>query len=56
VLRERLNAIAMPALVDAVAWSDAPPAKLALFSVGRDSSRLVYVVGMNPDLHIFLHI
>ncbi len=32
VLRERLNAIAMPSLADAAAWSDAPPAKLALFA------------------------
>jgi chromosome segregation protein len=32
VLRERLNAIAMPSLGDAAAWSDAPPAKLALFA------------------------
>jgi len=37
VLRERLNAIAMPSLGDAAVWSDAPPAKLALFSVGRKS-------------------
>ncbi len=32
VLRERLNAIAMPELADAAAWNDAPPAKLALFA------------------------
>lgn len=32
VLRERLNAIAMPSLGDAAAWSEAPPAKLALFA------------------------
>jgi chromosome segregation protein len=32
ILRERLNAIAMPALGDAAAWSDTPPAKLALFA------------------------
>jgi chromosome segregation protein len=32
VLRERLNAIAMPGLGDAAAWSEAPPAKLALFA------------------------
>jgi chromosome segregation protein len=37
VLRERLNAIAMPALADAAAWSDAPPAKLALFSTSGDA-------------------
>lgn len=54
VLRERLNAIAMPSLGDAAAWSDAPPAKLALFAVGRDSSRHDEVVGMNPDLRPLL--
>ena len=32
VLRERLNAIALPSLGDAAAWSDAPPGKLALFA------------------------
>jgi len=62
VLRERLNAIAMPSLDDAAAWSDAPPGKLALFSVGRDSSRPLRQaqdrhnedVGMNPDLRPLL--
>ena len=38
VLRERLNAIAMPGLADAAAWSDAPPAKLALFAPEASSS------------------
>ena len=39
VLRERLNAITMTALGEASAWSDAPPAKLALLAddVGRKS-------------------
>ncbi|HEX5337267.1 MAG TPA: chromosome segregation protein SMC [Gallionella sp.] len=32
VLRERLNAIALPELTDAAAWSEAPPAKLAVFA------------------------
>jgi len=32
VLRERLNALAVPALGDASAWNDGPPAKLALFA------------------------
>ncbi|HEU0219249.1 MAG TPA: chromosome segregation protein SMC [Gallionella sp.] len=32
VLRERLNAIAMPSLGDVATWGDAPPAKLALFA------------------------
>ena len=55
VLRERLNAIAMPTLGDAAAWTDVPPAKLALFAheVGRDSSRHGGV-GMNPDLRPLL--
>ena len=32
VLRERLNALALPQLDAAAAWSDAPPAKLAVFA------------------------
>jgi chromosome segregation protein len=32
VLRERLNALSLPALDSAAAWQDVPPAKLALFS------------------------
>ncbi len=32
VLRERLNALALPSLDAAAAWSDAPPAKLAVFA------------------------
>jgi chromosome segregation protein len=32
VLRERLNALALPSLDAAASWSDAPPAKLALFT------------------------
>ncbi|MBI3479582.1 MAG: chromosome segregation protein SMC [Nitrosomonadales bacterium] len=39
VLRERLNALAMPSLDAAAAWRDAPPAKFAIYDVGRDSSR-----------------
>ncbi|HEU0234055.1 MAG TPA: chromosome segregation protein SMC, partial [Gallionella sp.] len=38
VLRERLNAIAMPSLGDAAAWGDAPPAKLALFASETSSA------------------
>ncbi|MDD2914839.1 MAG: chromosome segregation protein SMC [Gallionella sp.] len=55
VLRERLNAIAMPSLGDAAGWSAVPPGKLALFSVGRDSSRHNEDVGMNPDLRPLLN-
>ncbi|MFZ2541419.1 MAG: chromosome segregation protein SMC [Gallionella sp.] len=32
VLRERLNALAVPELGDSAMWADAPPAKLALFT------------------------
>jgi chromosome segregation protein len=32
VLRERLNALSLPSLDAAAAWSDAPPAKLAMFA------------------------
>ncbi|RFC32347.1 MAG: condensin subunit Smc [Candidatus Nitrotoga sp. SPKER] len=32
VLRERLNALALPHLNDAAGWSDAPPARLAIFA------------------------
>ncbi len=32
VLRERLNALALPHLDDAARWGDAPPAKLAVFA------------------------
>ena len=34
VLRERLNALPIQQLDDAASWSDAPPAKLAVFAVG----------------------
>ncbi len=52
VLRERLNAIAIPSLSDVVAWSDAPPAKLALFAPadteqvsGNDKPQLTPLLG-----------
>ena len=37
VLRERINALALPRLEDAAGWSDAPPAKLAVYAA--DGSR-----------------
>ena len=37
VLRERLNALALPSLDAAAAWSDAPPAKLAVFAPGAST-------------------
>jgi chromosome segregation protein len=64
VLRERLNALSLPSLDTAAAWSDAPPAKLAMYSVGRDLSRHDGGVGIpagyknlsevNPDLRPLL--
>jgi chromosome segregation protein len=36
VLRERLNALSVPSLDAVAAWSDAPPAKLALFAPSGD--------------------
>ena len=55
VLRERLNAIALSGLEQAAAWSDAPPAKLAVFADGDlDSSRHDQGIGMNPDHHPLL--
>ncbi|MDZ4200938.1 MAG: chromosome segregation protein SMC [Gallionella sp.] len=54
VLRERLNAIAMPGLADAAVWSDAPPAKLALLDVALDSSSHTGEVGTNPALRPLL--
>lgn len=54
VLRERLNAITVPALADAAAWNDAPPAKLALFAAGLDSSRHDDDVAENPGLRPLL--
>ncbi len=36
VLRERLNALAIPSLDIASSWSDSPPAKLAVFSLSEN--------------------
>ena len=41
VLRERLNAVAISNLDAAAAWSDAPPAKLAVFAAEGSSSKPV---------------
>jgi chromosome segregation protein len=43
VLRERLNALAIQQLDDAASWSDAPPAKLAVFAVGDTAADAVTV-------------
>lgn len=46
VLRERLNALALPSLDGAAAWNDVPPAKLAMFaSSGNDEAD-------NPPSHL----
>ncbi len=37
VLRERVNALALPQLEVAAEWSDAPPAKLAVYGAGSSS-------------------
>ena len=57
VLRERLNALALPSLDAANAWSDAPPAKLAVFTQDAEggSTRPNNGVGINPDLHPLLN-
>ena len=39
VLRERLDALSLPSLDAAAAWSDAPPAKLAVFAPSGDGHR-----------------
>jgi len=38
VLRERLNAVALPALADAAAWPDVPPGRLAVFELSTPES------------------
>ncbi len=50
VLRERLNALAVPALGELALWHDAPPARVAVFEAGgavRDAARHS---GLNPLL------
>ena len=49
VLRERLNAIAMPELADAATWSDVPPAKLALFAPTTSSAALPSTSSVRTD-------
>jgi chromosome segregation protein len=52
VLRERLNAIAMPHLADAAAWRESPAAKLAVFSLeGNGSSSNSHVNHLTPLLN-----
>ncbi len=49
VLRERINALALPRLEDAAGWSDAPPAKLAVYAAdGAHSNRTAVQSGLTP--------
>jgi len=49
VLRERLNALALPQLDDAAHWSDAPPARLAVFSAdGAQNFKTQQDIGLTP--------
>ena len=49
VLRERLNAVAVAHLNDTAQWSDAPPAKLAVFSAdGSSAAATVIPAGFIP--------
>ena len=50
VLRERLNAIAMPELAAAAAWDDAPSAKLALFAPTNSSAVRAELVEAHTEL------
>jgi chromosome segregation protein len=49
VLRERINALALPRLEDAAGWSDAPPAKLAVYAAdGARTSAAATQAGLTP--------
>ncbi len=49
VLRERINALALPRLEDAASWSDAPPAKLAVYAAdGARSAASAVQAGLTP--------
>jgi chromosome segregation protein len=49
VLRERINALALPRLEDAASWNDAPPAKLALYAAdGSRSTVAATQSGLTP--------
>jgi chromosome segregation protein len=54
VLRERLNAIALQRLEQAAEWSDAPPAKLAVFAGGGNSPAAAIAAGGFTPLHTFV--
>ncbi|MDO9102817.1 MAG: chromosome segregation protein SMC [Candidatus Nitrotoga sp.] len=49
VLRERLNALALPHLDNAAHWSDAPPARLAVFTAdGAHNFKAQHDIGLIP--------
>ncbi|MBI5891413.1 MAG: chromosome segregation protein SMC [Nitrosomonadales bacterium] len=49
VLRERINALALPRLEDAANWGDAPPAKLAVYAAdGTHSGKTATQSGLTP--------
>ncbi len=49
VLRERLNALALPQLDNAAHWSDAPPARLAVFAAnGARNLKAQQDIGLTP--------
>jgi chromosome segregation protein len=49
VLRERLNALALPHLDNAARWSDAPPARLAVFTAdGAQNFKAQQDIGLTP--------
>ncbi len=49
VLRERINALAVPRLEDTASWSDAPPAKLAVYAAdGARSTAMATPAGLTP--------
>ena len=48
VLRERLNALGLAHLDDAVRWSDVPPAKLAVFSAAGGQNASIQQHGLIP--------
>ncbi len=49
VLRERINALALPHLEEAAGWSDAPPAKLAVYAAdGSRGEAAAMLAGLTP--------
>ena len=49
VLRERINALALPRLEETANWSDAPPAKLAVYAAdGARSATAAIPAGLTP--------